>query len=81
MVADAVACLLARRPEDRPATAAAARAMLADAANGRDDVTLPPLPPPPSPPAGDRRASRRPARRIRTSTTTSRPRGAGADWP
>ena len=26
-------------------------------------------------------ASRRPARRIRTSTTTSRPRGAGADWP
>jgi eukaryotic-like serine/threonine-protein kinase len=45
-VADAVTCLLARRPEDRPPTAAAARAMLADAANGRDDVTLPPLPPP-----------------------------------
>ena len=55
VVADAVTCLLARRPEDRPATAAAARAMLAEAANGRDDVTLPPLPPPPSPPAGDRR--------------------------
>ena len=55
VVADAVTCLLARRPEDRPATAAAARAMLADAANGRDDVTLPPLPPPPAPLNGDRR--------------------------
>src|SRR5262245_4244710 len=44
-VVDAVACLLARRPDDRPPTAAAARAMLADAANGRHDVTLPPLPP------------------------------------
>ncbi len=54
VVADAVTCLLARRPEDRPATAAAARAMLAEAANGRDDVTLPPLPPPPAAPAGDR---------------------------
>jgi hypothetical protein len=42
-VADAVMCLLARRPEDRPATAALARTMLADAADGRDDATLPPL--------------------------------------
>ena len=46
-VADAVTCLLARRPEDRPPTAIAARALLAEAANGRDDVTLPPLPPAP----------------------------------
>ena len=46
-VADAVTCLLARRPEDRPSTAIAARALLAEAANGRDDVTLPPLPPAP----------------------------------
>ena len=69
VVADAVTCLLARRPEDRPATAAAARAMLADAANGRDDVTLPPLPPPPAPPC--RRSPGLPTTRpqIRTSTT------------
>ncbi len=46
-VADAVTCLLARRPEDRPPTAIAARALLAEAADGRDDVTLPPLPPSP----------------------------------
>jgi tRNA A-37 threonylcarbamoyl transferase component Bud32 len=46
-VADAITCLLARRPEDRPASAAMARAMLSEAAGGRDDATLPPLGPPP----------------------------------
>jgi tRNA A-37 threonylcarbamoyl transferase component Bud32 len=51
-VVDAVTCLLARRPEDRPATAAMARTMLADAADGRDDATLPPLNEPSSNGAG-----------------------------
>jgi hypothetical protein len=46
-VADAVFRLLARRPEDRPPTATAARALLVQAADGRDDATLPPLPLPP----------------------------------
>jgi serine/threonine-protein kinase len=41
VVADSVTQLLARRPEDRPATAAEARQLLTTAAGGRDDDTLP----------------------------------------
>jgi eukaryotic-like serine/threonine-protein kinase len=41
VVADTVMQLLARRPEDRPATALEARQLLTAAAGGRDDETLP----------------------------------------
>jgi eukaryotic-like serine/threonine-protein kinase len=60
-VADAVTCLLARRPEDRPATAALARTLLTAAADGRPDATLPPLAAPATngavPPPGGTRPS------------------------
>ena len=57
-VADAVSRLLARRPEDRPPTAAAARELLVQAADGRDDSTLPPLPLPPPSRGGAARVAR-----------------------
>ncbi len=58
VVADAVSRLLARRPEDRPPTAAAARELLVQAADGRDDATLPPLPLPPPGRGGTARVGR-----------------------
>jgi serine/threonine-protein kinase len=57
-VADSVAHLLARRPEDRPPTAAAARELLVRASDGRDDATLPPLPLPPPDRGGEARVAR-----------------------
>jgi eukaryotic-like serine/threonine-protein kinase len=72
-VADSITCLLARRPEDRPATAGLARSLLTAAADGRDDATLPPLAAPTSHVA--------PPRRARSEVTAaSRTPGGRARW-